>query len=438
MYHDYGGFLSAGQGDVTRGLEYAKRAQAILDREAKENPDDTHVFDLTLQTLTTLGMLQEGDGLIGSAGTVQEGLDDLNRALHMTERALERAPSDARLRYRLATVEMAIGESLLKLGNRPDALTHYRRAIDVFDALVSSGLSLPAAINRAVAYTKIGDLLVIESRPAEAVSYYEEGLTSISRIAADEPHNESVLRLEAIAASQLGHALVEVGKTEGGMPLLLKAVTKVEADATATPLARSIEALVRGWYGEALERQGKIGDAGREYALTKERIESVRASGIDYPRLRGFLGAASNRLAATFVKRGDLEAATRELESTRKLLEPLVVASADAQEIAYVLAETYTAEGSIAASHAARARDRGTQLATWREASASFRKSLAIWNGVPHPARVSTSGFEVTLPQEVSARLERSDREIRRLGPGQPLPQVLRTRRTIRGNQAPP
>jgi len=52
----------------------------------------------------------------------------------------------------------------------------------------------------------------------------------------------------------------------------------------------------------------------------------------------------------------------------------------------------------------------------WQSARDRFRQSLAIWKTVPNPARISTSGFEVTMPAEVQARLARCEREIAALG----------------------
>jgi len=170
--------------------------------------------------------------------------------------------------------------------------------------------------------------------------------------------------------------------------------------------------LIRGWLGEALERQGRGRDASREYLVRQNGMAALVARGVDDRRGQGFLAAATVRLGATLVTLGDVDRAMHEYERARTLLEPLVKANPGDHELAYVLAETYTAEGTLAAARAERARTPAERLAGWTAASSSFRHSLHTWSTVPHPTRISTSGFEVTLPTEVAIRLARGDRII--------------------------
>lgn len=145
-------------------------------------------------------------------------------------------------------------------------------------------------------------------------------------------------------------------------------------------------------------------------------MTALRASGANDPRITGYLAAAIDRLGGTYAAQRDWDAASREYDEALRVLEPLVKAVPDDYELRYLLAETYTGEGTIAAHRAGRASTRDGHLAAWRSASDWYRKSLAIWSTVPHPARTSTGGFEVTVPTEVSNRLARCDRERRSLG----------------------
>ena len=238
----------------------------------------------------------------------------------------------------------------------------------------------------------------------------------ISRLAGADPHNASIRGQEALSLVLLGHALLELGRTDDGVRYARQALAKLEANSASPPLIHSIEVLIRGWLGEALERQGKVREASHEYAISKEVMAAVRAGGANDRRVQGFFASASARLAATLVKLGEIDKATQEYEQTRMLLEPLVKAHPEDQELAYVLAETYTAEGIISATRAQHARANAERLAEWTAASAWFRKSLNTWSTVLHPTRISTSGFEVTIPTEVSRRLAQCDRAITLLG----------------------
>ena len=353
---------------------------------------------------------------LAGVGTTSAGLASLRKASRLSDRAAGLSPSNPVIVVRQAHVEIILGDAFLKLGDRPNALLQYQRALDLLDPIVQRGDDLVASYNTAVVNGKIGDLWLIDGKTSQAVPYYAEALRPMSRLAAAEPHNETLQREEAVRLVSLGHALLESGRTDEGLRYARQALAKIEADSTSTPLVRSTEVLIRGWLGEALERQGKVREASHEYAISRELMSAVRAGGADDRRVRGYFAAATDRHAATLVKLGDIDTAMREYEESRILLEPVVKANPEDQELAYVLAETYTAEGTIAAARAGRARDRAEQLANWRGASAWFRKSLNTWSTVPHPTRISTSGFEVTLPADVSGRLARCDREITSLG----------------------
>jgi non-specific serine/threonine protein kinase/serine/threonine-protein kinase len=415
-YRDYSEFQAEGAGNLTVGFDYAKRALAILEREAGRKPGDAGLVMQTLETMTSVGMMQIGEGLLGRVGTVSQGLADLQKALGLARRAVEASPSDVNLLAQDAAIEITMGDALLKLADRPESLTHYQQAITLMDPMVRRRDNVRAAFNTAVTYGRLGDVHLIDGDASGALPYYTEAERRSSKLAGDDPHNETMRKQEAIALVELGHVLVELGKTGDGLSYMRRALASVEADPTTTPVIRSTESLIRGWLGEGLERQGNIRDASEQYAIAKDRMSrAISASPAIDTRMQGYFGAATDRLAATFVKLGEPDKASGEYEQVRKALEPLVTADPEDHELAYVLAETYTGEGNIEMARARRAVDRQEKLENWQGASEWFRKSMNVWSQVPHPARTSTSGFEVTVPVIVSARLAECNQEIRSL-----------------------
>ncbi|MEO8679225.1 MAG: protein kinase [Vicinamibacterales bacterium] len=414
-YLDYASFQGRAA-SVSEGYAYAQRGLAILEREGQSAPNELRIVNLSLRALRTLGELQVGEGLSGSVGSPSAGLADLQRASHFAERAIELSPADPLIRVQQAGVEIVLGDAFLKLGDRPQTVPHYQRALDLLDPMVRRGDSLVASFNTAVLHGKMGDVALIEGKTSQAVPDYEEALKLISRLAAADPRNEAIRGQEAISLVALGHALLELGRTDEGVRYARQALARLDANAASTTRIHSIEVLIRGWLGEALERQGNIREASHEYAVSKELMEAVRAGGANDRRVQGYFASATIRFAATLVKLGDVDKATQEYEQARTVLEPLVKAHPEDHELAYVLAETYTAEGTMSATRAQHTRAEAERLAEWTTASAWFRKSLNTWSTVPHPTRISTSGFEVTIPTEVSSRLAQCDRAIAVLG----------------------
>ena len=415
VYLDFSTYQQYGA-SVGAGYAYAQRGLAILEREGRLAPNDVRIVNLSVRALRYLGELQVGEGLGGSVVSVSDGLADLQKASRLAEHAIELSPSDPLVRLQRAGVEIVLGDAFLKLGDRPQSVSYYQRARDLLEPLVRRGDNLIAAFNTAVVNGKIGDVWLIEGKTSQALSSYEEGMRLISRLAAADSQNESIRQEESIRLVAIGHARLELGQPDDGVEYARRALARLEAKPTSTPIVRAIEVLIRGWLGEALERQGKIREASHEYAVSKAAMAAVRAGGTDDRRVQGFFAAATTRLAATLVTLGEIDKATQEYEEARSVLEPLVKANPQDLELAYVLAEIYTAEGTIAATRAEHARIPAERLAAWTAASDWFRKSLNTWSAVPHPSRISTSGFEVTLPADVSSRLARCDRAIASLG----------------------
>jgi eukaryotic-like serine/threonine-protein kinase len=412
-YMHYGEF-EFGVGRLDLGFDYAKRGLAILEREAQAAPGDQRIETLTRGVLETLGMMQAGNGLMGTAGTPEQGVADLQRALRITERILARSPSDEE-RFAQGTLELAIGETVLTMGDRQSALAHYRRGLEVLESVENPKMTV-ALFNRAVSQGKIADILLIDGKPAEALPYYARCQELSSRLAASDTHDESLQSQEAISLLELGYVLVQLGRADEGIVDIQKSIARIESLHSDTPLRRSIESLIRGWYGEVLEDRGRVRDALQQYTMAKERLLAVRVSTSSNPRLDGHLAAATARRGAAFAKLGESEQAAREFEEARDLLEPRVTADPRAYELAYVLAETYTSEGRLAVAWSLRATARADELAQQETARRWFQKSLQIWSTVPNPARWSTSGFVVTIPAKVAEQIAECDRKIASLG----------------------
>jgi len=233
-------------------------------------------------------------------------------------------------------------------------------------------------------------------------------------VAAD-PHDESVRQIEVAELTLLGHTLIELGRTDEGVAKLRRALAQLDVSPDA-PDTRAREALARGWLGESLEGQGRLRDALQQYATAKARLGELLAKGIDNPRIQGFHAAACDRLGAALVALGDIDAGVREYGEAQRRLEPLVKAYPPVQELAYALADTYTREGVAASIRAERAHAIADKTSGWLSARDAFERSLAVWKGIEHPARMSGTGFEVTMPADVARRLAHSERAIRALG----------------------
>ena len=411
-YLDYSDFQRGAAGNITAGFDYGKKAVAILDREAASTPKDLRVMAQSTRAYTNLGMMQVGEGAMGSVGTVSGGVADLQKALLLVQRTLEISPSYISGQAQVGVINAVLGDAMLKLGDRPHALTYFRRALDVFQTLNSKGNSIRAAANISVVISKIADISLVEGRTSEAITSYTQAEQMSEKLLAADSHNEILQRGYIGDSAALGHALLETGRMEEGLNYIRKAQTLAGTEPAQTPLTRTIQGVIEVWYGEGLEREGKMGDAVKHYSKGKEILGAVRAGNPGDLRMQIYYSSATVRLGAALLKLDKIEDAQKEFDQSLALLEPRFRADSNNQEVLYALAETYTSEGRTSAALAERSRAPAKQLAHWKEARDWFQKSLNTWSKVSNPARISTSGVEVMLPDEVSRRLSRCDAQI--------------------------
>jgi tetratricopeptide (TPR) repeat protein len=207
------------------------------------------------------------------------------------------------------------------------------------------------------------------------------------------------------STGQLGHALVEAGRIDEGLKYLRETTERIDAESPLTPLYKIYQSIAHGWIGEGLERRGKNADALAEYQEGKEAITSARAAGANDLRSQVYYCASTDRLAEALLKSGNPTEARKQYEECRGILEPLLQANPDNEEILYALAETYTGEGDVFVQLAKAAKQHAQSSPDWNSASEWYQKSLHIWSKVRNPAWISTSMIEVRLPKEVSQKL---------------------------------
>jgi tetratricopeptide (TPR) repeat protein len=411
-YIDSSDFQINAAGDVTGGFDYDKRGVAILDRAAQIAPDNMRIVTQSIRGYTDLGKTEVGQPGSGRLGTIAEGIADLQKALSLIRRAIELSPSNREVRGKEGGVELVLGDAFSKLGDRSKALTHYRRALDVFNGLSSKEDSLSVANNRAVVLERIGEIVLVSEKPSEAIHWYADAKQTVDRLAPADPHNELLRRLVVTSTGNLGHALVETGKIDEGLRQIryaLEILTKVSAP---KPLDHMLEGIGRSWVGEGLELQGRLAEAAQEYTASKQLFAAVRKGGTNDVLAQVYFGSATLHLGTALAKLGKVDEGRSELGEALAVLEPLSNANSDNQEVLYAVAETYTGEGLDAMMSAEQLGTNAKRQSEWVTAREFFRKSLSTWERVANPARISTTGLRVTLPGQVSELLARCDREI--------------------------
>lgn len=403
-YLDYSEFQTGVAGNLTGGLDYNRKAIDILDREFTAEPNNLRVVAQNTRAYSDLGFIRIGNGAQGSVGTISSGVAALEKALSLDQHLIEIAPDNVQGMGQKAVVNLSLGDAMLKLGERPRAAEYYHQALDILNTQNAKSNNIRTVLNAIVVEGKLGDVLMIEGKTAEATSWYRRQQQDAMRSLAGDPENDSVQRLAITTSGLLGHALLEGGQIDNGLQYIRAAQVRASSEASQTPLIRIYQAIIHIWVGEADERRNRIDAAAQEYRKSQEILEAVRAAGANDLRIQGYYCWATDSLAAALLKLGKLDEARDEYEKSRAVLEPLGQSNPDNLEILYALAETYTGEGRVFKQRA-RTAGKHDSSGNWAAAGDWFQRSLYTWSKVSHPSHFSTSWMEVTLPSKVSQQL---------------------------------
>ena len=415
LYADFAEVHMAGTGNVPEAIRYCRQAVALFDKLLLAKPNDLPVLKQATSAYVTFGMLQVGNGLSGTAGTVESGVEALEKAIAFDQRAIELDPSDISLRGEMAAIHITLGDAYLKLGNRPRAEESFRSGLKTFEGLDPKGENVRISLNQAVAATKVGDALMVEGKYADALNYYQEGFALSDQLLARDKKSESAQSLAVTVRGQVALALTHLDRYAEANQMFRSAQAYSAAVAGQTAIVHVIHSIIGIWFAQSLQHQGKLVDAAQEFGKSKAILTALGGGRQLDVRTQTYLCAAETGLASALTAQGKFAEAQKEIDASIAALERLANAAPPQQELLYTLAESYNGAGVLHLTRAKRNSNKPGQLADLKIAQSWFQKSRATWNNVKNPARLNTIGFEVSLPAEVSQRLAECDSRIRSL-----------------------
>jgi len=402
-------------GNMAEAYRLCLKSIPILEKEASSNPKSARILGQTTRAYVSLGMLQIGNGLTGTVGTIDGGVNALEKALVYDRRAIELEPKQIQYRAEEASVNVTLGDAELKRGNLGKAEEYFRSGLKTLEALDTKSNNIRIAGNRAVITTKVGDALMIQGRYAEARDFYQKGFDLVEKLRIRDPRNEPILDHAITAEAQLALSLTALGNYSECNRHFRSALSVAEGAPQQVTVIRAVEAIVRIWYGQALEHEKNWAEASRQYEKSAAILEGLRKiTGVD-PRTQSYHASARLKLAGALGEQGKFEHARNEYQEAASTLEKLVSSATSNRELLFALAETYNGEGIMYERKAKAARNSAERIADWKLADGQFQRSLATWKKVVNPARYSTIGLEVSLPSEVESRLAECDAQIKSL-----------------------
>ncbi len=280
------------------------------------------------------------DKLLGSARRFYDRMGDL----------LE-GQSDAGSKAVLAESYTELGELIDKIGQKPEALAAFRKAVAIRrDLAARPGSGASARVELARALNGLGGEAVEVGDHAGALAVYEEARALAEPLAAGPGATIEARRALGSALEGSGAALEATGKVVEALAAFRRAREVLETlarDGAAVPDDRSNLAGSLASIGDLLERTGDLAGALAEQRKNQELMRAVAAEHPAVPEYRRNLAVSHSRVGLLLEATGDLAGALAERRRGHELFQALVAEHPDVPGYRSDLAVSHNVVGGL-------------------------------------------------------------------------------------------
>jgi non-specific serine/threonine protein kinase/serine/threonine-protein kinase len=417
------GSLQQVNGELKPALAAYQRALALDETLARLQPGDLDTrYAVTLDHVAigqTLMAMNEFDG----------ALREHQQALTLREALASEFPG-ARTRRGFAAAHLILADVQVARGALDEALASYRRAQELYEAMVASEpTNVIWRTDLGALYQRLGELLVTRGAPEQAV----ELLRKLERInaedAAADPENAHAARNLSGAWGSLGNALVAAKQEAEGVASLRKSLAILEKLSAQDPGNEQTQLDQHGiWFqlGEAELQRGELKSAEAAWRRAQQLAESILAASPAQTQARVGVAQLHARLGQLRARAGELPEAIEEQELALTQLEALLVDNPQNRTLAFEQARLCSELGRAhAALSVAAGRPAPARLASAELACASHRRAAAAWSTLKQQGELGAHAGESGL---VDAELASCEQTLARLKP----------RTEARGSGSPP
>jgi serine/threonine-protein kinase len=385
--------LDRANGDLREAVRQKDTANAAL---GEANTQVQAPFDLAREAIRSFkeGVEEEEalkedrlrplrDKLLGSARRFYDKLG-----------ALLRGQPDAASKVVLAESYAELGELIERIGEKPEALEAYKKAVAIRRELaVVPGAGAAEWVELAQALNHLGREAFLLSDHAGSLAAHEEALALVGPLAAGPGATVEARRALRLAHNGVGTALQLTGKDVEALAAFRRARDVGEdlaRDAAAVPGDRRELAVAIGWIGELLEKTGALAGALAEQRRNLELMRALAAEHPEVPRYRRSLAVSHNQVGALLEKTGDRAGALAEQRSNQELMQALAAEHPEVPDYRRELAVSHgrigdllEATGALAGALAEQRRNQELMraLAAEHPEVPDYRRFLAVSHG---------------------------------------------------------
>jgi non-specific serine/threonine protein kinase/serine/threonine-protein kinase len=226
-------------------------------------------------------LLQRAADTIAVTGDVQKAVAASRQSLDVFV-ALARQDGSPDARQKAGTAHIKLGDLLghpafPNLGDRTGALDHYRQSLAIYESV---GWDATSRRYLGIIHERIGKMMEIDGRNAEALASYQRSFQIREALAADFPANSNSRRDLAIAHEKIGDLLTSTGRAAEALPRFEEALAIFERMHALDPANANAARAVGIEYEKIAETAMRMGnrDRAREFYAKAGAVHSRLAS----------------------------------------------------------------------------------------------------------------------------------------------------------------
>jgi len=387
------------------GREEIEKAIAITDRLLANDGSNSK---LLIQEALEYDRLS---GFQDDAGDIRGAVDSLEKALAVGETLLKSAPLDKKQINRVAIGRVRLGNELVMLGRRKEALAYNTAGLGLYEKLTQDQTNAKARRESAVTLAFRGNIQLMDGDAQSALASFQRSLGILQELEKADPQ-DSLYHLDAAGATAgIARALGAKGNSAEALAMLSKAIGILEENYAQNHSYTDIPYWLGQdhiWRGEILARAGNERSALEEYRTGISALEGLSNSTASVST-QCDLASGYTKIGRVLASTGDRQQASTFYSKALKIAEPLRSANPPNVLALYAAADAYSGMGDLVSGGLLQSTATGPEPEEdhLRKSCDWYRKSADTWRLIPSPGRTTPSGFESGDPEAVANKLRR-------------------------------
>jgi non-specific serine/threonine protein kinase/serine/threonine-protein kinase len=391
-------------GSIGTALDYCNKAVSIAERQSKSEPSNRIVMTELAKDYEATGRAYGENSTAGNAGNSYRALESHRKALALVEELTNRYPGDLDLNSWRGSLSILTADDLFETGHVTEAVPLYRQATRTFESITGRSNNLAYQNFLPLAYQRMGDMLLVDGRFKQSLTYYRKQLEVATRLVAADPKSMSYRGDLAASRATYGHALWRAGHVQEGLAMLRSGLDEIAASRQKDARARGLQTTIQLWMAGGFEKAGDWKEALHHYQLAQATYRGICESDPqdieDCITIPGIL----DRVGRIHLQQGRVEEALSEYQNALARIEPLSIGNEPNLEALYTVVNVYYGLGEVYRARADKA-GRGARSGDWAQAHNWYQKCRAAHLRIPNWQPITPNEFESRKLNAIEARL---------------------------------